>query len=231
MTTRSARSRAMPVHTSSTDVISSTTRLASGLPNPTTRRIPLAMIGMARPKTLGTLLQSIQIMATPNRPAMIPGARAHQRAEPCVLRPDTTRDAPERDHSGGSSFPDNDRSVDGLRRPADSTAVPTTLAICATCYRSAAGSRCCAHPGAGDNPGTRSAPKKSVRGSGQSMHDRVMTNAATNAEHGQRDLAMAGEILRTVVGSGVHGIAIAGTDDHDETRRCCCRCTPRPRRS
>src|SRR5512142_1216582 len=27
---------------------------------------------------------------------------------------------------------------------------------------------------------------------------------------------MAGEILRTVVGSGVHGIAIAGTDDHDE---------------
>lgn len=27
---------------------------------------------------------------------------------------------------------------------------------------------------------------------------------------------MAGEILRTVVGSGVHGIAIEGTDDHDE---------------
>lgn len=27
---------------------------------------------------------------------------------------------------------------------------------------------------------------------------------------------MAGEILGTVVGSGVHGIAIAGTDDHDE---------------
>jgi uncharacterized protein len=29
-------------------------------------------------------------------------------------------------------------------------------------------------------------------------------------------VALAGEILRTVVGSGVHGIAIAGTDDHDE---------------
>ncbi|OLR91267.1 nucleotidyltransferase [Actinokineospora bangkokensis] len=27
---------------------------------------------------------------------------------------------------------------------------------------------------------------------------------------------MSGEILRTVVGSGVHGIAIPGTDDHDE---------------
>ena len=29
-------------------------------------------------------------------------------------------------------------------------------------------------------------------------------------------MALAGEILRTVVGSGVHGIAIEGTDDHDE---------------
>jgi uncharacterized protein len=38
----------------------------------------------------------------------------------------------------------------------------------------------------------------------------------THTEHGDRDLALAGEILRTVVGSGVHGIAIAGTDDHDE---------------
>jgi predicted nucleotidyltransferase len=35
-------------------------------------------------------------------------------------------------------------------------------------------------------------------------------------EHGNRDVATRGEILRTVVGSGVHGIAIAGTDDHDE---------------
>ena len=45
-----------------------------------------------------------------------------------------------------------------------------------------------------------------------------MTSTAftAQAEHGDRDVAMAGEILRTVVGSGVHGIAIAGTDDHDE---------------
>lgn len=35
-------------------------------------------------------------------------------------------------------------------------------------------------------------------------------------EYGSRDVALGGEILRTVVGSGVHGIAIAGTDDHDE---------------
>ncbi|WP_435595108.1 nucleotidyltransferase domain-containing protein [Tsukamurella tyrosinosolvens] len=37
-----------------------------------------------------------------------------------------------------------------------------------------------------------------------------------NVEYGDRDTAVRGEILRTVVGSGVHGIAIAGTDDHDE---------------
>ncbi|MBB4912368.1 nucleotidyltransferase domain-containing protein [Actinophytocola algeriensis] len=37
-----------------------------------------------------------------------------------------------------------------------------------------------------------------------------------HTEHGNRDVAVRGEILRTVVGSGVHGIAIAGTDDHDE---------------
>lgn len=35
-------------------------------------------------------------------------------------------------------------------------------------------------------------------------------------EYGDRGAALAGEILRTVVGSGVHGIAIPGTDDHDE---------------
>lgn len=40
--------------------------------------------------------------------------------------------------------------------------------------------------------------------------------AAAHTEHGDRDLALGGEILRTVVGSGVHGIAIEGTDDHDE---------------
>jgi len=41
-----------------------------------------------------------------------------------------------------------------------------------------------------------------------------MTQAHT--EYGDRATALGGEILRTVVGSGVHGIAIEGTDDHDE---------------
>jgi predicted nucleotidyltransferase len=35
-------------------------------------------------------------------------------------------------------------------------------------------------------------------------------------EYGDRAAADAGLILRSTVGSGVHGIAIAGTDDHDE---------------
>lgn len=43
-----------------------------------------------------------------------------------------------------------------------------------------------------------------------------MDGDGTYTEHGDRDVALAGEILRTVVGSGVHGIAIEGTDDHDE---------------
>lgn len=38
----------------------------------------------------------------------------------------------------------------------------------------------------------------------------------THTEYGNRATALGGEILRTVVGSGVHGIAIEGTDDHDE---------------
>jgi uncharacterized protein len=37
-----------------------------------------------------------------------------------------------------------------------------------------------------------------------------------HTEHGDGTVARHGEILRTVVGSGVHGIAIEGTDDHDE---------------
>jgi predicted nucleotidyltransferase len=37
-----------------------------------------------------------------------------------------------------------------------------------------------------------------------------------HTEYGDRGTALSAEILRTVVGSGVHGIAIAGTDDHDE---------------
>jgi hypothetical protein len=47
-----------------------------------------------------------------------------------------------------------------------------------------------------------------------SCHHRSM--AGDFSEYGDRDVARSGEILRTVVGSGVHGIAIAGTDDHDE---------------
>ena len=47
-------------------------------------------------------------------------------------------------------------------------------------------------------------------------HDRTVVEVGRHTEHGDRDVAVAGEILRTVVGSGVHGIAIAGTDDHDE---------------
>ncbi|WP_141996332.1 nucleotidyltransferase domain-containing protein [Amycolatopsis cihanbeyliensis] len=43
-----------------------------------------------------------------------------------------------------------------------------------------------------------------------------MIATARHTEHGNRDIALGGEILRTVVGSGVHGIAIEGTDDHDE---------------
>ncbi|WP_154793108.1 nucleotidyltransferase domain-containing protein [Occultella kanbiaonis] len=37
-----------------------------------------------------------------------------------------------------------------------------------------------------------------------------------NVEYGDSAVALPNEILRSVVGSGVHGIAIAGTDDHDE---------------
>lgn len=40
--------------------------------------------------------------------------------------------------------------------------------------------------------------------------------AAAPLEYGDRAVALSNEILRSVVGSGVHGIAIAGTDDHDE---------------
>jgi len=39
---------------------------------------------------------------------------------------------------------------------------------------------------------------------------------APNLEYGDPAVALGGEILRSVVGSGVHGIAIEGTDDHDE---------------
>jgi len=41
-------------------------------------------------------------------------------------------------------------------------------------------------------------------------------SSTPNVEYGDREVALPNEILRSVVGSGVHGIAIAGTDDHDE---------------
>lgn len=37
-----------------------------------------------------------------------------------------------------------------------------------------------------------------------------------NVEYGDSSVALQHEILRSIVGSGVHGIAIEGTDDHDE---------------
>ncbi|MCH7230926.1 nucleotidyltransferase domain-containing protein [Glycomyces sp. L485] len=43
-----------------------------------------------------------------------------------------------------------------------------------------------------------------------------MTDTLSHTEHGDSRIARDGEILRTEVGSGLHGIAIAGTDDHDE---------------
>ena len=51
---------------------------------------------------------------------------------------------------------------------------------------------------------------------GELCNDHAVTSRATYTEYGDRDVALGGEILRTVVGSGVHGIAIEGTDDHDE---------------
>ncbi|AYY13123.1 nucleotidyltransferase [Actinobacteria bacterium YIM 96077] len=39
---------------------------------------------------------------------------------------------------------------------------------------------------------------------------------APNVEYGDASVAFPNEILRSVVGSGVHGIAVEGTDDHDE---------------
>jgi hypothetical protein len=37
-----------------------------------------------------------------------------------------------------------------------------------------------------------------------------------NVSVGDQDVALGNEIIRTTVGSGVHGMAIPGTDDHDE---------------
>jgi hypothetical protein len=47
-------------------------------------------------------------------------------------------------------------------------------------------------------------------------HHHGMHRGRLHTEYGDRDTALSAEILRKVVGSGVHGIAIPGTDDHDE---------------
>jgi uncharacterized protein len=52
--------------------------------------------------------------------------------------------------------------------------------------------------------------------SGRGAATMAAMTTAQHTEHGDRTIALHGEILRTVVGSGVHGIAIEGTDDHDE---------------
>lgn len=44
----------------------------------------------------------------------------------------------------------------------------------------------------------------------------MTTEARPNVSVGDREVALGNEIIRTVCGSGVHGMAIEGTDDHDE---------------
>lgn len=44
----------------------------------------------------------------------------------------------------------------------------------------------------------------------------MATEARANVDHGDRDVALANEILRVTVGSGAHGMAIEGHDDNDE---------------
>ena len=51
----------------------------------------------------------------------------------------------------------------------------------------------------------------------EQISKRLMTRLLNPlTEYGDADAAYGNEILRTTVGSGVHGIAIEGTDDHDE---------------
>ncbi|PWJ27027.1 putative nucleotidyltransferase [Branchiibius hedensis] len=44
----------------------------------------------------------------------------------------------------------------------------------------------------------------------------MSTKTSPNVSHGDRDVALANEILRVTVGSGAHGMAIEGHDDNDE---------------
>lgn len=51
---------------------------------------------------------------------------------------------------------------------------------------------------------------------GQRVQRQQPEGSVKNVNYGPRETVLANEILRTTVGSGVHGIAIPGTDDHDE---------------
>lgn len=55
-----------------------------------------------------------------------------------------------------------------------------------------------------------------VRQQGPPVDTVATMSGRPNVEYGDRGVALPNEILRSVVGSGVHGIAIEGTDDHDE---------------
>ena len=60
------------------------------------------------------------------------------------------------------------------------------------------------------------APRKRVVGECGPLATVNAMSKLPNVEYGERGVALPNEILRSVVGSGVHGIAIEGTDDHDE---------------
>jgi hypothetical protein len=51
---------------------------------------------------------------------------------------------------------------------------------------------------------------------GMKNNNRPCVDQDQGVNYGPRDIALANEILRSIVGSGVHGIAVQGTDDHDE---------------
>ena len=55
-----------------------------------------------------------------------------------------------------------------------------------------------------------------VFGAGAETNTVQTMSEQPNVEYGDSSVALPNEILRSVVGSGVHGIAIEGTDDHDE---------------
>jgi uncharacterized protein len=66
--------------------------------------------------------------------------------------------------------------------------------------------------------GARKATGQPIVGSlASTSSDMVVSMSVTkHVEYGEPAVALPNEILRSVVGSGLHGIAIASTDDHDE---------------